>query len=80
MVAKLDGSFVKLLNQLERVNLLILDDFGLAPMDQSTRLALPQILEDRYNKKSIVIASHYPSQSGMNILLNPRWLTPSWTA
>ena len=60
MVAKLDGSFVKLLNQLERVNLLILDDFGLAPMDQNTRLALLQILEDRYNKKSVIIASQLP--------------------
>lgn len=60
MVAKLDGSFVKLLNQLDRASLLILDDFGLAPMDQNTRLALLQILEDRYNKKSIVIASQLP--------------------
>jgi len=60
MVAKLDGSFVKILNQLEKVSLLILDDFGLAPMDQNTRLALLQILEDRYNKKSIVIASQLP--------------------
>jgi DNA replication protein DnaC len=60
MVAKLDGSFVKLLNQLERVSLLILDDFGLAPMDQNTRLALLQILEDRYAKKSVIIASQLP--------------------
>jgi len=60
MVAKLDGSFVKLLNQLEKVRLLILDDFGLAPLDQNTRLALLQILEDRYGKKSVLIASQLP--------------------
>ena len=60
MVAKLEGSFVKLLNQLEKVSLLILDDFGLAPMDQNTRLALLQILEDRYNRKSVLIASQLP--------------------
>lgn len=60
MIAKLDGSFVKMLNQLEKVSLLILDDFGLAPMDQNTRLALLQILEDRYQKKSILIASQLP--------------------
>lgn len=60
MVAKLDGSFVRILNQLEKVSLLILDDFGLAPMDQSTRLALLQILEDRYNKKSVMIGSQLP--------------------
>ena len=60
MVARLDGSFIKLLNQLEKVKLLLLDDFGLAPLDQNTRLALLQILEDRYAKKSVVIASQLP--------------------
>ena len=60
MMAKLDGSFVKMLNQLEKVRLLILDDFGLAPLDQNTRLALLQILEDRYAKKSVLIASQLP--------------------
>ena len=48
MTAKLDGTFVKLLNQLEKTSLLILDDFGLTPMDQNSRLGLLQILEDRY--------------------------------
>lgn len=60
LVAKLDGSFVKLLNQLEKVKLLVLDDFGLAPLDQNTRLALLQILEDRYARKSVVIVSQLP--------------------
>jgi DNA replication protein DnaC len=60
MTAKLDGTFVKLLNQLEKTSLLILDDFGLAPMDQNSRLGLLQILEDRYGKKSIIIASQLP--------------------
>ena len=71
MVAKLDGSFVKLLNQLEKVSLLILDDFGLAPMDQNTRLALLQILEDRYNKKSIVIASQLPINKWHEYIAEP---------
>ena len=63
MLAKLDGSFVKTLNQLEKVKLLILDDFGLAPLDQNSRLALLQILEDRYEKKSVLIASQLPLRS-----------------
>jgi len=49
-----------LLSQLEKVKLLILDDFGLAPMEQNARLALLQILEDRYNRKSVIIASQLP--------------------
>lgn len=71
MVAKLDGSFVKLLNQLDKVSLLILDDFGLAPMDQNTRLALLQILEDRYNKKSVVIGSQLPINKWHEYIAEP---------
>jgi DNA replication protein DnaC len=58
--SKVDGSFVKLLNQIEKTHLLILDDFGLYPLDVVTRLALLQILEDRYGKKSVIITSQLP--------------------
>jgi len=58
--AKLDGTFVRLLNQMEKTQLLILDDFGLHPMEKITRLALLQMLEDRYGKKSTIIASQLP--------------------
>lgn len=59
-VSKLDGTYLKLLNYIEKIKLLILDDFGLQPLDHSVKLALLQILEDRYGKKSIVIASQLP--------------------
>jgi DNA replication protein DnaC len=58
--SKLDGSFIKLLNQIEKTHLIILDDFGLHPLDTVTRLALLQILEDRYGKKSVIITSQLP--------------------
>jgi DNA replication protein DnaC len=61
--SKLDGSFIKLLNQIEKTHLLILDDFGLHPLDTVTRLALLQILEDRYGKKSVIITSQLPVAS-----------------
>jgi DNA replication protein DnaC len=57
---KLDGTYIKLLNQIEKTHLLILDDFGLHPMDKITRLALLQMLEDRYGKKSTLISSQLP--------------------
>lgn len=60
MLAKLDGTFVKLLNQFGKISLLILDDFGLQPLDQNTRLALLQILEDRYGEKSTMLVSQLP--------------------
>jgi DNA replication protein DnaC len=58
--SKLDGTYVKLLNQIEKTHLVILDDFGLHPLDGITRLALLQILEDRYGKKSVIITSQLP--------------------
>lgn len=56
-LSRLDGSYIKLLNHLERQSLIILDDFGLQPMSQELRLTLLQLLEDRYGKKSIIITS-----------------------
>ncbi len=58
--AKIDGTYIKLLNQIEKTHLIIIDDFGLHPLDAVTRLALLQILEDRYGKKSVIIASQLP--------------------
>lgn len=59
-LSKLDGSYIKLLNHLERQTLIILDDFGLQNLNQEIRLALLQLLEDRYGKKSIIITSQLP--------------------
>lgn len=59
-LSKLDGTYVKLLNQIEKTHLIIIDDFGLHPLDGVTRLALLQILEDRYGLKSTIITSQLP--------------------
>ncbi len=59
-LCKLEGTLLKFLNQLEKINLLVLDDFGLQPLDATSRLALLQIIEDRYGKKSMVITSQLP--------------------
>ena len=59
-LAKLDGSYIKMLNHLERQSLIILDDFGLQPLTQDIRITLLQLLEDRYGKKSIIITSQLP--------------------
>lgn len=66
--AKLDGTYVKLLNQVDKADLIILDDFGLHPMDTTSRLALLQILEDRYERKSMIIASQLPVSSWHNYI------------
>ena len=59
-LSKLDGTYIKYLNYLERQTLIILDDFGLQSLNQDVKLALLQILEDRYAKRSIIITSQLP--------------------
>ena len=59
-LSKLDGSYIKLLNHLEKQTLIILDDFGLQNLSQEIRLTLLQLLEDRYGKKSIIVTSQLP--------------------
>jgi len=45
---------------LAKVELLVLDDFGLAPLSEATRRDLLEILDDRYDKKSTLITSQLP--------------------
>jgi DNA replication protein DnaC len=59
-LSKLDGTYVKLLNHVQKAQLIIIDDFGLHPLDGVTRLALLQMLEDRYGIKSTIITSQLP--------------------
>ncbi len=56
-LAKLDGTLLKVINHIERNDLVIFDDFGLQPLDNNSRLALLQILEDCYQRKSVIVTS-----------------------
>ena len=58
--SKADGSYTKQINKLEKQDLLILDDFGLKPLDNINRHALMEIIEDRHGQKSTIIASQLP--------------------
>jgi DNA replication protein DnaC len=59
-MSKADNSYLKEIGRIEKQDLLILDDFGLHPIDPATRLALLEIIEDRHSKSSTIIASQVP--------------------
>ena len=59
-LAKVDGTYLKELNKLVRADLLILDDFGLQAFDNRAREALMDIIDDRYDKASTILASQIP--------------------
>jgi DNA replication protein DnaC len=68
---KLDGTFLKLLNQIEKIHLIIFDDFGLNPLDNTVKLALLQLLEDRYDRRSTIITSQLPVSKWFEYLGEP---------
>jgi len=66
--AKADGSYAKQINKLEKQDLLIIDDFGLRPLDNINRHSFMEIIEDRHGKKSTIIASQLPVEAWHNII------------
>lgn len=67
-MAKGDGSYLKEISRLERQHLLILDDFGMQPLDSPNRLALLEIIEDRHGKGSVLITSQVPVSGWYEII------------
>lgn len=57
---KADGSYDREIAKIERHDLLILDDFGLVPMDNTARMILLEIIEDRHARKATIISSQLP--------------------
>ena len=59
-IAKADGSYISEIGKMERQQLLILDDFGIQPLDAQNRAALMEIIEDRHEHASTLITSQVP--------------------
>lgn len=70
-IAKADGSYAKELAKLERLQLLILDDWGLQPLDHHAKMAIMQLIEDRHGKNSTVITSQLPINKWYDYLDEP---------
>jgi DNA replication protein DnaC len=67
-MAKADGSAIRDLAKIERQDLLILDDFGIQPLDQASRTSLLEIIEDRHSKRSIIITSQLPVKQWYEVI------------
>jgi DNA replication protein DnaC len=59
-IAHGDGSFIRLMTQLAKTDLLILDDWGLQKPANTERNDLLELLEDRYNKRATLVTSQLP--------------------
>jgi len=67
-MAKADGSYLKVLAKIARHQLVILDDFGLQPLDSQNRIALLELIEDRHNKGSMLVTSQIPVSKWYEII------------
>ena len=59
-IARGDGQYPRLLAALARVDVLLIDDWGLEPMNAENRRDLLEVLEDRYGVRSTVVTSQLP--------------------
>jgi DNA replication protein DnaC len=59
-VAHVDGSFGRLLARLSRLDVLVLDDFAMAPLKDGERRDFLEICEDRYQRRSLILTSQMP--------------------
>ena len=59
-LARADGTYLRLLGKLARLDVLVIDDWGLAPVQDPERRDLLEILEDRYGARSTIITSQLP--------------------
>lgn len=62
-IAKADGSYIKLMEHVAKLSLLVLDDWGLALMSDDNRRDLLEIIDDRYQRSSTLITSQLPVQA-----------------
>ena len=70
-VAHGDGSFGRRLAQLARTDLLILDDFAIAPLGAGERNDLLELLDDRVGTRATLITSQLPISAWHEWLADP---------
>jgi DNA replication protein DnaC len=59
-VAHADGSIGRLLVRLARIDILLLDDFAMAPLKDTERRDFLEICDDRYQRRSMILTSQMP--------------------
>jgi len=65
---KADGSYLREISRIEKQDLLIIDDFGLQPLDNQNRAALMELIEDRHGRRSTIITSQLPVKEWYDVI------------
>lgn len=67
-IGKGDGSYIKTMRALSKVDVLILDDWGIAKLTDDQRKEFLEVMEDRYELKSTIITSQIPVKNWHDII------------
>jgi DNA replication protein DnaC len=70
-LGKADGSYTKILTTLSKKDLIVIDDFALSPLIDEQRRDLLEIVEERYERRSTLIASQVPREHWHDIIGDP---------
>jgi DNA replication protein DnaC len=70
-LARVDGTYQRLLLRLARAEVLVVDDFGLATMKDQDRQGLLDILEDRDGNHSTIITTQLPTSAWHDYINDP---------
>lgn len=71
MIAKGDGRYTKLLATLAKVDVLLLDDWGLMKLNAENRRDLLEVLEDRHGRRSTIATSQLPIEEWHSVIGDP---------
>lgn len=71
LFAKADGTYLNELEKIAKMDLLILDDFGLKPIDAKNRTIFFDIIDDRNSRKSTIITSQIPVKEWYDCIGEP---------
>jgi DNA replication protein DnaC len=70
-MARADGTYRNRLASLARIDVVVLDDWGLAPLEPAAKRDLLEILDDRYQKRSTIIAAQLPIENWHDWINDP---------
>jgi DNA replication protein DnaC len=70
-IARADGSYGAALSRLAKLDVLVLDDLLIAPLKDTERRDLLEVLEDRYDQRSTVVTSQIPTKTWHEMLADP---------
>ena len=59
-LARAEGTYARLLGKLARMDVLVLDDLALVPLQEAERRDLLEVLEDRYGTRATIVTSQLP--------------------